>query len=153
MSSRKESSYSNVLLRTAAINTYEELCSLDILGLSDTHHLSKLDDVVFEKFKRQLTQDENGCFETNLIQKEGQSKLENTIAGSLGRLKNLVRNLQQEPEKFKAYDDIIKAQIENGIVARVPMTPDANKEFYLPHKPVFREGQKQPSKSPLRCVC
>ena len=67
MSSRKESSYFNVLLRTAAINTYEELCSLDILGLSDTHHLSKLDDVVFEKFKRQLTQDENGCFETNLI--------------------------------------------------------------------------------------
>ena len=67
MSSRKESSYSNVLLRTAAINTYEELCSLDILGLSDTHYLSKLDDVVFEKFKRQLTQDENGYFETNLI--------------------------------------------------------------------------------------
>ena len=67
MSSRKESSYSNVLLRTAAINTYEELCSLDILGLSDTHHLRKLDDAVFEKFKRQLTQDENGCFETNLI--------------------------------------------------------------------------------------
>ena len=43
MSPVKESSYSNVLLGTAAINTYEELCSLDVLELPDTHHLSKPD--------------------------------------------------------------------------------------------------------------
>ena len=36
MSPGQESSCSNVLLRRAAINTYEELCSLDVLGLSDT---------------------------------------------------------------------------------------------------------------------
>ena len=94
MSPGKESSYSNALLRTAAIKTYEELCSLDVLGLSDTHHLSKPDDVVLEKFKSQLTQDENRCYKTNLIWKEGQTKLKNNKAGSLGRLKNLVRNLQ-----------------------------------------------------------
>ena len=94
MSPGKDSSYSNVLLRTAAINTYEELCSLDVLELSGTHHLSKLDDVVLKKFKSQLTQDENRCYETNLIWKEGQSKLKSNKAGSLGRLKNLVRNLQ-----------------------------------------------------------
>ena len=116
MSPVKESSYSNVLFGTAAINTYEELCSLDVLELSDTHHLSKPDDVVLEKFKSQLTQDENGCYQTNLIWKEGQSKLKNNKTRSLGRLKNLVRNLQQELEKFKAYNDIIKAQIEDGIV-------------------------------------
>ena len=69
-----------------------------------------------------------------------QSKLKNDKAGSLGRLTNLVRNLQQEPQNFKAYDDIIKAQIENTIVERAPVASDANKEFYLPHKPVFREG-------------
>ena len=68
-----------------------------------------------------------------------QSKLKNDKAGSFGRLKNLVRNLQQEPQKFKAYDDIIKAQIENRIVERAPVASDANKEFYLPHKPVFCE--------------
>ena len=75
MSPGKESSYSNVLLRSAAINIYEELCSLGVLGLSDIHHLSKPDDSVLEKFKSQLTQDEKGCHETNLILKEGQSKL------------------------------------------------------------------------------
>ena len=31
MSPGKDSSYSNVLLRTAALNTYKELCSLDVL--------------------------------------------------------------------------------------------------------------------------
>ena len=127
MSPGKESSFSNVLLRTAAINTYEELCSLNVLGLSDTHHLSRPDDVVLEKFRSQLTQDENGCCETNLIWNERQSKLKKNKAESLGRLKNLVRKLQQEPKKFKAYDNIIKAQIENGIVERAPVTPDANK--------------------------
>ena len=140
MNPGKESSYSNVLLKTAAINTYEELCSLDVLGLSETYHLSKPDDVVLEKFKSHLTQDENGCYETNLIWKEGQSKLKNNKAGSLGRLKNLVRNLQQEPEKFKAYNNIIKAQIEDGILEIAPVATDANKELYFPHKPVFREG-------------
>ena len=87
---RKESSYFNVLLRTAAINTYEELCSNDVLGLSDTHHLSKSDDVVLQKFKRQLTQVENRYYEINLIWKEGLKKLKNKDVGSLGRMKNLV---------------------------------------------------------------
>ena len=71
MSSGKESSYSNVLLKTAAINTYEELWSLNVLELSDTNHLCKPDIIVLEKFKSQLTQDENGYYETSLIWKEG----------------------------------------------------------------------------------
>ena len=45
----KKSSHSNVLLITAAINTYEEPCSLDVKGLSDTHHLRKPIGVVLEK--------------------------------------------------------------------------------------------------------
>ena len=146
---RKGSSYFNVLLRTAAINTYEELCSIDVLGLSDTHHLSKPDDVVLQKSKRKLTQVENGYYEINLICKEGQRKLKNNEVGRLGRLKNLVRNIQQEPEKFKEYDEI-KAQITNGIVERTPVTPDANREFYFPHNPAFREGAET---TKLRVVC
>ena len=94
MSLGKESSYSNVLIRTAAINAYEELCSLDVLGLSDTHHLSQPDDLVLEKFKSQLTQDEHRCYETSLIWTEGQRKFKNKKTEGLGRLKKLVRNLQ-----------------------------------------------------------
>ena len=49
MSLGKKSSHSNVLLITAAINTYEKPCSLDIKGFSATHHLRKPDGVVLEK--------------------------------------------------------------------------------------------------------
>ena len=63
-----------------------------------------------------------------------------TDLGALVGWKNLVRNPKQEPEKFKAYDDIIKAQIEDWLVERASVIPNANKEFYLPQKPVFREG-------------
>ena len=129
-----------MLIRTAAINAYEELCSLDVLGLSDTYHLSQPDDLVLEKFKSQLTQDEHRCYETSLIWIEGQRKFKNKKTGGLGRLKKLVRNLQQQPEKSKEYDDIIKTQIANRIIERAPVKTDANKDLYLPHKPAFREG-------------
>ena len=55
MSPGKESSYSNFLIRTAAINTYKEICNLNVLELSGTYHRSKSDEVVLEKFYSQLT--------------------------------------------------------------------------------------------------
>ena len=76
MSQAKESSHSNVLLKTVSINTYEKLFSLDVLELLAIHHISKLDDIVLENFKSQLTRDENGCYETSLIWKERQCKHE-----------------------------------------------------------------------------
>ena len=51
MSPGKESSYYNLLFRTAPINTYEELCSLDVLRFSDTYFESKPDDVVLKNLK------------------------------------------------------------------------------------------------------
>ena len=60
-------SYSNVLLKTVAINTYEEHYNPNVLGLSCTHHLSKPDDVGLEKFESQLTQDENGYFGASIF--------------------------------------------------------------------------------------
>ena len=52
-------------------------CSLDVLRLPETHNPTKSDEVVLQKFKRQLTQDENGCYEANLTWKDGQSNVEN----------------------------------------------------------------------------
>ena len=80
-----------------------------------------------EKLKIHLTKDENGCCETSFIWKEGQNKQKNNEAGRLGSLKTLGRNHQQGSEKFEAYDDIIKAQIEDGITQRAQVTPDAEK--------------------------
>ena len=37
------------------------------------------------------------------------------------------------------YDKIIREQLEEGIIERVPEGPPNEKEFYLPHKAVVRE--------------
>ena len=129
----KESNYySHLLLKTSAFNNFEKLCSLDVLGISEKEDINK--ELVLNQFKSQLFEKE-GFYETGLIWKEGNYKLEKN--GSLGRLNNLLKNLKQEPDKCKEYDDIIKSQLQEGIVEIAPETTDENKEFYLPHKPVY----------------
>ena len=107
-----------------------------MLGIAEKEEINN--ESVLNKFRSQLLEKE-GFYETGLIWKEGNYKLENNKAGSLGRLNNLLKNLKQEPEKLKEYDDIIKSQLQEGIVERAPEIADGNKEFYLPHKPVYRE--------------
>ena len=51
----------------------------------------------------------------------------------------MLKNLKQEPDKFKEYDDIVRSQLQEGIVEIAPEIADKNKEFYLTHKPVYRE--------------
>ena len=114
----KESSYSHLLFKTTALNSYEELCSLDVLGIAESKE--RIDQDVLSEFKSQLSQTKEGFYETGLIWKEGHSRLENNKAGSLGRLANLLRNLKQSPEKLKAYDEVISIQLKDGIVEIAP---------------------------------
>ena len=93
---------------------------------------------VLNKLKSQLLEKE-AFYETRLIWEERNYMLENNTAGSLGRLIRLLKNLKQEPDKFKEYDDVIKSQLQEGIVQIAPEITDKSKEFYLPHKPVYRE--------------
>ena len=112
ISIEKESNYSHLLLKTSVFSNYEELCSLDAQGISEKEDANN--ESVLNKFKSQLLEKE-GFYETELIWKEGNYKLENNKAGSLGRLNNLLKNLKQEPDKFKEYDDIIKSQLQEGL--------------------------------------
>ena len=56
---------SNVMLMTQTSHAeYEELCSLDVLGLEDTPQHDQ--SVVFNEFKEQLTRSPEGWYETAL---------------------------------------------------------------------------------------
>eukprot|EP00794_Sanderia_malayensis_P005856 gene5856-biopygen4856 len=116
---------------------YEQLCSLDVLGLKD----SPIGDQqpVYEEFKEQLIRNPAGWYETGLLWKSNHDALHNNKGGSLGRLSNLVRRLQREPALLERYDEIIQDQLQQGIVERVT-EESAGKEFYIPHKPVVREN-------------
>ena len=58
---------------------------------------------------------------------------------SLRRLRKLLRRLEQEPEILKAYDAVIKEQLQKGIVQVVEEPEKANGErvHYLPHHAVI----------------
>ena len=38
------------------------------------------------------------------------------------------------------YDSIVKEQLENGIIEKIPETKSGKRVFYMPHKPVIREA-------------
>ena len=75
------------------------------------------------------------------MQKDNSTSLQNNKLGSLGRLKNLLRNLQRNQKLLESYDHVIQEQLAEGVMEKV--NDEANcgqQEFYLPHKAVICEN-------------
>ena len=102
----RESNIVSALFTETSVNDYEKLYDADVLELKESH--CKHDDYVYEKFKKQLTRDKEGWYETGLVWKEGNLPLGNSKNGSLGRLKSLARNLKGDSEIHNAYDTVIQ---------------------------------------------
>ena len=140
MSPVRESDVASALYTQTSISNYEKLCGTDILGLKKSHY--NPDEFVFEKFKKQLNKSKEGWYETALIWRESKVPLRNSKCGSLGRMKSLLKNLDQRQEVREAYDSVIKDQLENNMIEDVTDTEinNSSKEFYMPHRAVIRES-------------
>ena len=137
MSAGKEVALTSAYLTRTSSADYEQLCSLDVLGLEDKADRNQQS--VYEEFKEQLRQSAEGWYETGLLWKHGHEPLPNNKQGSLRRLGNLGNKLQREPNLLARYDDVIQDQLATRIVERVTSEP-VGREFYIPHKPVIRES-------------
>ena len=137
MSAGKEVGLTSAYLTRTSSADYEQLCSLDVLGLEDKADRNQQS--VYEEFKEQLRQSAEGWYETGLLWKHGHEPLPNNKQGSLRRLGNLGNKLQREPNLLARYDDVIQDQLATRIVERVTSEP-VGREFYIPHKPVIRES-------------
>ena len=82
----------NVLLTQTSHVDYEELCRLDVLGLSDTP--SNDQSSVHAEFKEQLVRHEEGWYETGLPWRGNHPLLPNNKEGSLRRLACLNKKLE-----------------------------------------------------------
>ena len=133
MYSEKEASSSHVYLTRTSAADYEQLCSLDVLGLEDRPKGDQQN--VYGEFTEQLCRSEQGWYESGLLWKAG---LPTNERGSIRRLENLVKKLRREPGMVDKYDEIIQEQLAEGIVERVVDEPK-QRVFYIPHKPVVRE--------------
>ena len=107
------------------------------MGLKDTSPGSQ--ENVYEEFQEQFTRSHEGWYQTGLPWKASHPPLQSNEVGSLKRLNSLTKRLEKNPELLEKYDNIIKEQLEDGVVERVTESAQA-KEFYLPHKPVVRES-------------
>ena len=75
---------------------------------------------------------------TTLPWKGNHLPLPNNKSGSLRQLDSLARKLEKSGY-LERYNEVIKDQLEKGIVESAEEIPKGQK-FYIPHKPVVRES-------------
>ena len=139
MSPGRERDLVSSLYTRISVGDFDRLCDIDVLGVEE-NHLSH-DENVYKKFKQQLERNEGGWYETGLAWTENKVPLNNNKFESLGRLKSLLKQLEQNPEIFEAYDQVIRDQLVNNLIENVSENQSKNpKEFFLPHRPVIRKN-------------
>lgn len=136
MSPGKEVNLSEMFITQTAAADLENLCRLDVLGLEDSPTGDQ--DTIYKEFQEQLVRSPEGWYETGLPWKGNHPTLPNNKSGSLRRLDSLVRKLEKS-NLLQQYDEVIKDQLEEGIVERTQESVQ-EREFYIPHKPVVREA-------------
>lgn len=119
MSSGREDVISPVLLMQSALVDFEQLCSLDVLGLADSHKNDQLE--VYEEFKEQLERSPAGWYKTRLQWKVNHPTLPTNETGSKRRIEQLVWKLEQNGQ-YEEYNSIIQDQLK-GIVEPAPEVP------------------------------
>ena len=136
MSAGSESNLSNVYATRMSSADYQELCSLDVLGLEDRQEGDQ--QVIYEEFAEQLTRNKDGRYETSLLWRPGHDPLPTNKRGSVKRLESLIKKLERDPVQLDKYDAIIQEQLTEGIVERAVDEPQG-REFYILHKTVIKE--------------
>ena len=101
------------------------------------------DQFMHEKFVDEIEFVDNR-YEVKLPFKDGHSILPDNYSLAKRRLFSLVNRLQQNKEIAEQYDEIIKDQLEKGIVERVDESAEIElgKVSYLPHREVLRPDKE-----------
>ena len=81
---------------------------------------------------------QNNCYLVTWPCKEEDPNLPENFELALGRLKSLIRRLQNEPENLKRYDAVIQEQLKRGIIEKVDhRTTEGKLTHYIPHPAVI----------------
>ena len=132
-----ESDLSAGFLAVDAIQDYEMLCSLDVLGLADSPAGDQQE--VYREFREQLSRNtEEGWYETGLPWKGDHPQLPSNREGSLRRLRTQVAKLRQMG-RLQEYDEIIQDQLKEDVVEPAPSEP-VGREYYMPHRAVIKDS-------------
>ena len=72
-----------------------------------------------------------------ILWKTNSEELPSNKAGSLARLRLLFRKLQKNPTLFDQYEEIIRDQLAQGLVEKIPNGQPSKREFCSAHRPVI----------------
>ena len=97
---------------------------------------------IHEEFLEKLTH-RGDHYQVNLPWKATHPPLPDNYELSQRRLSSLLSRLRKEPNVLKEYDNIIKEQIDRGIVEFVDKEarPESNRIHYIPHHAVIRRDK------------
>ena len=98
---------------------------------------------VYEKFTNTISH-KGGRYEVRLPWKHSHPLLPDNHKSSLQRFHSLYDRLKQTPEILEEYDNVIKDQLQKGIVERVDEAEpgEVGKVHYLPHHVVIRRDKE-----------
>ena len=140
MSPGKESDVSHVYTTSAhPICDFEQLCRLDVLGLQDE---TQSEDTVLQRFLSQLSRDESGRYETDLLWKATKKPLKSYERGSIARLRYTKKQLDRDVQLKEECDKIIEQQLSEGIIEKVAIESPSDSTgpiCYMPCRPVVRK--------------
>ena len=116
---------------------FDRFWELDRLGILPN------EESVYEHYVTDIRYVE-GRYEVKLPFKDNHPIIEDNYMHSLKRLKTLKRKMENLPEKLKAYDDVIKKQLDDGIIEKIDVNeakPSPGAVTYLPHRGVYHHSK------------
>ena len=122
---------------TRECNDYERLYSLDVLGVEDRGEDDQGD--VYREFQENITTKPDGRYEVKVPWIPGAELVNTNEEPSRKRLRSIERKLGHDRHLQDTYENIVKDQLEQGVIEPAPAEPTGPRTFYMPHKPVVKE--------------
>ena len=116
--------------------TSEQLYRLDVLGAEDRKEFDQ--EEVKKEFIENIEQKEDGRYRVKIPWIEDRVPRQTNEQQSRIRLNRLMKRMTEKVRD--GYEEIIEDQLKTGVIEEVPIQPTGNRIFYMPHKPVVREG-------------
>ena len=112
------------------------MCSLDVLGIKDEKSEATN---FYQHYNDQFVLTKDGFYEAPLQWKSDRLPLPDNKELALGRLGSSTEKLEKIG-KLEEYHQIMKEQLNAGIIEPVPKSPTVEVVHYIPHQPVIKES-------------
>ena len=89
---------------------------METIGIKESFRETD-DDFALQRFNESV-RFENNRYQVTWLWKEEDPNLPENFELALGKLKSLIRRLQNEPENLKRYDAAIQEQLKRGIIEK-----------------------------------